>query len=314
MAESDSFIIKYDGQALADHQIDIQDIAPALLGLADLLQEANRVVNGENTSLSVKVKTGVISPGSVIVDIYCEYVSHPDLLAIAVEKLSSPEAIAIGTLSGILSFLGITPGAMFGGLISFLLKSKNKTIKSVEKEQTKAVVTFSDGSKADTNEKVLDLLNNYKIRKSLAQVIATPLARPGIDDVEFKKAATTKEGVKVFKSDAAYFGVPEGEEFVVSDNTVEIWVNIEGMFFSERNKWTFSDGRTRFTAPLHDDAFLSNIQKGNEVFKAGDRLLVKMKIVQKQKFGFDMRVTHEILNVIEHKHLMTQMNLPLENQ
>ena len=113
---------------------------------------------------------------------------------------------------------------------------------------------------------------------------------------------------------AAYFGVPEGEEFVVSDNTVEIWVNIEGMFFSERNKWTFSDGRTRFTAPLHDDAFLSNIQKGNEVFKAGDRLLVKMKIVQKQKFGFDMRVTHEILNVIEHKHLMTQMNLPLENQ
>lgn len=39
--------IRYDGPALSEHDMDVQDLAPALLALADIIQIANRKFNGD---------------------------------------------------------------------------------------------------------------------------------------------------------------------------------------------------------------------------------------------------------------------------
>ena len=50
MSESKGFRIKYDGEALADHSIEINDLAPALIAVSDLIQEANSMANkGDST-------------------------------------------------------------------------------------------------------------------------------------------------------------------------------------------------------------------------------------------------------------------------
>jgi hypothetical protein len=56
VTETQSFRIKYDGSALSEHTIDVNDLAPALLSLADLIQEANHLASKDNSSISIKVK------------------------------------------------------------------------------------------------------------------------------------------------------------------------------------------------------------------------------------------------------------------
>ena len=56
MAETESFSLKYDGAAFAEHTIDINDLAPALLALSDVIQEANSIANKDNSTVAIKVK------------------------------------------------------------------------------------------------------------------------------------------------------------------------------------------------------------------------------------------------------------------
>lgn len=51
--------IRYDGPALASHEMDVQDLAPALLSLADLIQIANRKFNGTEADIKVLVNADV---------------------------------------------------------------------------------------------------------------------------------------------------------------------------------------------------------------------------------------------------------------
>jgi hypothetical protein len=51
--------IRYDGPALATHEMDVQDLAPALLALADIIQIANKKFNGTEANIKVLVNADV---------------------------------------------------------------------------------------------------------------------------------------------------------------------------------------------------------------------------------------------------------------
>ncbi len=51
--------IRYDGPALGKHEMDIQDLAPALLALADIIQLANKKFNGNDADIKVLVSADV---------------------------------------------------------------------------------------------------------------------------------------------------------------------------------------------------------------------------------------------------------------
>lgn len=51
--------IRYDGPALAGHEMDVQDLAPALLAVAEIVQIANRKFNGDSASIRVMVDADV---------------------------------------------------------------------------------------------------------------------------------------------------------------------------------------------------------------------------------------------------------------
>jgi hypothetical protein len=67
MNASVQFSIKYDGPALATHEMDVRELAPALLALSSLLEESNRVAFGEAANVSVNVK-GNFQGGSFQID------------------------------------------------------------------------------------------------------------------------------------------------------------------------------------------------------------------------------------------------------
>ena len=51
--------IRYNGSDLSGHEIDVQELAPALLALAEMIQVANRNLNGDDISMRVLVKANV---------------------------------------------------------------------------------------------------------------------------------------------------------------------------------------------------------------------------------------------------------------
>jgi hypothetical protein len=44
-------VIRYDDPALVDHKMDIDDVAPALMALADLCKRANAMANDNRASV-----------------------------------------------------------------------------------------------------------------------------------------------------------------------------------------------------------------------------------------------------------------------
>jgi hypothetical protein len=48
MSSRADFQLVYDGDALSDHTMDVDELAPALLAVGTLCREANRILNGFN--------------------------------------------------------------------------------------------------------------------------------------------------------------------------------------------------------------------------------------------------------------------------
>ncbi|MBC2728608.1 hypothetical protein [Desulfosporosinus sp.] len=59
--------IAYDGSALQDGTMDVRELAPALLAFGNLLEEANKELNGSNSKMQFLVKTD-FKAGSFHVD------------------------------------------------------------------------------------------------------------------------------------------------------------------------------------------------------------------------------------------------------
>lgn len=49
-------VVRYDGPAIIDHEMDVHDLAPSLLALADLCKVANEIFNGDAASVRVLVR------------------------------------------------------------------------------------------------------------------------------------------------------------------------------------------------------------------------------------------------------------------
>ena len=64
MSDTVHFSIKYDGPALASHQMDVRELAPALIALSSLLEEANRALYPESAEVRVNVNVAAAGRGN----------------------------------------------------------------------------------------------------------------------------------------------------------------------------------------------------------------------------------------------------------
>src|SRR5690349_3150194 len=67
MADTAQFQITYSGEALENNEMDVRELAPALIAIADLLEESNNVINGGSTKIIVNVH-GSFKSGSFGID------------------------------------------------------------------------------------------------------------------------------------------------------------------------------------------------------------------------------------------------------
>lgn len=277
MSASVHFSVKYDGPALASHQMDVRELAPALLALASLLEDANKTVFPDAEEVRVQVK-GTFKSGSFGIDL----IAVQSIAKQLVTLFSGSEAAAAANLLAILGGLGMASKAAGGGLIGLVrwLKGRKPTAIRTDSDRVVFEVETTEVLESYTVDLVTaKLYQDRTVRQSLAKVLK-PLERDGVD--YFAVIDASEELVTAITSDeVAAFTAAAAQADVVSDTTSEgNLLQIESPVFKDGNKWRFTDGTNAFYAEIADEAFLAKVESGEARFGKGDVLIVDLRKIQ----------------------------------
>ncbi|MCK4841954.1 MAG: hypothetical protein KAT04_08730 [Methylococcales bacterium] len=295
------FQIIYDGPALDAHEMNVNDLAPALLAIGDLMSEVGGSLHGEKLKISVSVK-GSFKTGCFGVEMVA---SAQNIFIDAIDIFNHGNATALLNIAGL---IGIGRGAT-GSLIGLVKWLKNRKISKTEVISDGIVRIFIDNEHYDVEQEALSLLQNYKIRKALEDIVSKPLSREGVDSFAITDPQNPDDPIFVVdKNEAIYFVAPEPGNEVINDQTTTVSLQIVSPAFVEGNKWRFSDGVQTFYAEIKDDAFLKRVQDSEEVFAKSDILTVKMQLVQ-WITAKGMKSEYFILEVIKHRSSHRQIDI-----
>jgi hypothetical protein len=269
------FSIKYDGPALASHEMDVRELAPALLALSTLLEEANRAVFPDSSEVRVHVK-GDFKGGCFAIDLVALQSIKDQIVAI----FAGPTATAAANLLAILGGIGLI-GAGGKGLIDLIkwLRGRKPTRVSTVGDSIVFEIRTEEVVESFEVDLVAGRLYQSRIvRQSLAKVVK-PLERDGID--YFACGIDGRTEAVITKEETPFFEMAAGGADVVSDTLSEaVLLQIESAVFKDDNKWRFHDGATPFFAEIVDAEFLAKIDSGDERFGKGDVLIVDLRRIQ----------------------------------
>lgn len=268
--------------------MDVRDLAPALLGVGQLLDSANKVVNGESSSVRVKIKS--TRPGSfeILFDVDFSFINTIK------DMLAGPEATAAANL---ITFL--TAGSGTGvGAIALVRWLKGRRPTSITKQPDNKVVVEINGQSIEVDAPVARLALDVRVRLSLERVVAEPLSRAGFDGVEI---GDSKKPEVIKKSEGYYFLTPPDRGDGLFESHYRGPFSIVALSFKEGNKWRLHDGKSQLSAIVVDEEFLARVNSDQESFSKGDILICDVRIVTRQDSSGNLKAEYFIERVIEHR-------------
>lgn len=295
-------IIRYDGPALADHRMDVHELAPALLSLADICKNANRAFNGDRTGLNVLVNANT--------EQHCFELSLEFVMTLfeqakslaGIEKPKTPEEI--------LAWIGIIGSGATATTLSLikLIKALNgKEVESVETVQIdgKSVINVSiqgDNNNVEvlqTSPEVLALAKNEDNLRHIKRLVS-PLVRDGYESLEFERGP--KDRVELTREDARIIdSIDAGEMADAIDEkedpqVVTAWIKVHAPVYDpEATRWRFQfDGRTEYMDIRDTGIAQAAIDRGGAL--VDDTYKVKLQMVQSKT---STRMTYKVLEVLE---------------
>jgi hypothetical protein len=304
-----SFRVAFEGEPFDDGEIDVNDLAPALLALGEVIQAANRVLNGDRAKASLKLRASNQGSFEALLSIDVSIVNAiRDMLDVVADN---PERIvAADQLLGLL-FKGVTVvGVPLTGLFG--------VIKWLRGRKAEKVADRGDGTTSITMNQttvIIDkrtevLLRDPATREALETFGERALRVPGL--TTFRIGEMKSEDEVVFtNNDVAAFKVPEqsNDEPIIKVVEREVLLKIVTSHFRDGYKWRFSDGGEKpFTANMEDADFLRDVQDGKTTLSANDTLRCLVREEQRlTSAGLAKDVT--IIRVVEHIEGARQLRL-----
>ena len=280
------FSIVYDGEPLVDGTIDARDLAPCILALADLVDEAAPLVDPALPRISLRVRPN-FKEGSfeVLFDVANTYTKF-------VSIFSGPDAQA---WSSFFQIVGIAGGV---GIFQLIFRSRGRKPTRVTIERKESVtVTFEGDAPFSVDPRVWELFKNPRARKAIERMLL-PLLERGFDLFKIKDMNGI-ETLRVTEKEAPYFEAPaQHENETVSE--VDTRVVIVSPSFNLGNKWRVTDGARTLYVAIRDQAFEQAVQQGTEAFRKGDTLYVRLLTTQWTEEG-RLVAEHAIAKVYRHE-------------
>lgn len=294
------FQLAYDGPAV-NGEMDAKELATPLFALSELFQEANLILNGSRSELAVKVKADFCRGSFEVNFEILQRITDFLLPFLSNEKQYSARDIAV-----ILGFIA-NAGVLGAGLIKALKWLKGEKFHVEEPLRGKFILVTKHG-KLEVQSEALKLIKNKKIRKDTYELLQ-PIKAKNIERFEIREDSTVVESVN--KDELYYFQVKDDQEKIISDFTVIKICQLITISFEKELSWKLFDGEQRFSAKMSDVNFLKRMGDENIAFKKNDRFKMKIKTCQKVDSQDDIKISHEIIEVIEPYHPPEQMEFDL---
>lgn len=271
--EEHIFSIRYEGPNISEG-LEPGAFIEALRGFAEFVSTVSEETYGENTGTTLKIHR--LTEGSLIL-----------------ELLQKVGEVTINDMLGVT----MTVGSQIKQVIELLKHLRGQPPKTLE--------PISDNRVAVTNNSgVVNIFHNSSVNlvvNSDAGESAERFTRPLTDGTATGYALEVDaRAVTTVSSDDAPAMVSVARDQELLENESDIWLTATKVVLQGEAKWTFSDGRRPFTAPVVDREFLASVEAGRERFGKGDRLLVRLRAKQFQR-GNRLSTQYEVTKVHRHE-------------
>lgn len=279
MNENLNFEFIFDGEHLDEGSIDVRDLAPTLLSLSELLDEAGSRFTPEASTISLRAKPNIEKKCfKIYLEIAQSY--YPSF----VELFSSQQMQAWGVLLSMVGVSGV-------GLLQLVKKSKKRSPRRVvEIEHTEKVrVVFDEDDDIEVHKNVFSLFQNPRARKAVEHMFK-PLKKGGVDKMQITQQGEEKFSAKSEDADSFDFDPDETDEL---ESEGEKILRIISPSFKKGNKWRLSDGSRTDYYEITDENFLEKVRNDDILFGSHDFLRAKVRTYQKIE-DTEIKIRHEI--------------------
>jgi len=286
------FSVAYDGNALRTHSMDVRDLAPALLSLGQLFDEANRILNGDKASVKLQVKAHNEGSFEIVFELWQSYGSQ------ITDFLSGDFVSAAINLKELVVGGGV-------GLFYLIKRLKGGKPDKITDLKNGFVRIEFDKDSLEVSIELLRLYQDLAVRKSAEEVLK-PLSKEGIDTFEIREK---KKIIETITSDEIhYFAVPEIGDEKIQEYEHESAYSIISLAFREDNKWRLYDGNSTINVSIKDEEFLRKVEQDLISFAKNDILMCRVRTTQ-WRTDIGLKTEYEVLEVIEHKAGARQLKL-----
>jgi hypothetical protein len=293
-----AFVLTYDGPALRDHEMNVRDLAPAMLAVGEAFEALNALYNGKTTKLAVNVRAHEPGCFKVVFDVV-------QTVKDGAELLGGPHVSGALNMFNIL--FGGTGLGVAGGLIWLIRKLKGGKPDKIEKLEPGLFRLSIDDETYDVPVELLDAYKELRVRRAVEGFVMKPLQRPGINEMIVD--AGGREVARVTEEEAPMFKAPALDNDIVVDDHRRAAFTIEALDFDEDGMWKLSDGTNPIKAKIEDKRFLAMIDNDEIRFAKHDVLVCMVHFVQKRA-AKGLANEYTVVEVLEHIAAPRQLRFP----
>ncbi|RVD66388.1 hypothetical protein [Mesorhizobium sp. M7A.F.Ca.ET.027.03.2.1] len=300
------FSIAYDGaERVDDHTMDVENLAPALLGFGKLIREANTEFNGNKAKARVLVVSDF--------EHKCFQVNFEAVLTYYEYVRSLIESSPIKTAKEVLEWIGIfkPTGVGVAGYLSYLGYLKVKRGRKIE---SKTEITDQNGQgvvairfEGDHNEvhvhhHIHNLGENPKALAATRDALS-PIGRDGFTSLGVRKDDQFVETIDASSADAILAscnaGPAEKEPSEPDVDPTTAWLSVYGPVYDEKaDKWRFKLGTDHIYADISETTIAKDaLDRGGAM--VDDTYQVRLEITTpKDENGKKGKPAYKILEVL----------------
>ena len=269
MQERTTLCVAYVGEAV-NGAMDVNELAPSLLALSNLVSEANQILNNDGSKIAVRISSH-FERGSF--ELSLELVRN---LPAQIKFLLFDSSYSLNEiLNAVGLFCTISGGSLFA-LYKFI---KGRKVTKVEKTDKDTVRIFVEEESREFFIGSWKLFQSQNVRRHVDGLIH-PLKTDGINDLEFRDADNKQVLEKISTDETEYFSSEVQEELKEFVSSQKLMLRILRVSFDRDLKWRFDDGESQFYADIKDEEFWAAVEARQITFGCGDTIIAEIETTQ----------------------------------
>ncbi|POE17095.1 hypothetical protein BV923_22945 [Pectobacterium odoriferum] len=270
--------IAYGGEAYEHNEIDAKTLGEALTSLNDLIEHAEKILNGEGAETKVNIRA--TKEGSFT------------LLIAVIGSIKTINALG----------LAIGAGAVSGGVLGVLEWLKGRKISSITIDQhTDKAIIEVDGEQIECSNDVQKLITSPLIRREIDKIVYKPLQTKKPSTFAIKE--NNRKVVKLEQNEAGSFKATKAT-FIEKTHVQKREANVtfSNINFLSTTGWKMIlPGGDEVSTTMKDEAFLERVNLNQAAFCKDDMFSVELTETVKETNGQMSKPRYSVIKVLRHR-------------